>query len=512
VRRLILTAVLFLAGIIVFSGFQCASRNISTAKMKIQTKEYDKAIQNLKEELALKPESPEANLLLVKAYYLNKDFIDAANAAGKAEETNAGNPQGLMEIRTLTYATWIELYNKAINYYNKADDGNKAILDTMLMYVDAALEIRPENVNNWNMKGLALDQLGKTDEAIDAYKMFVEKFRPEIEAAETYGLYLGMKMTDLFARAGAPAPQDRVSALPSGDTMYVNLFNSAGSSLYVSSLKAAGTKTKLISGWLVNPPDNWSRDEKFQNFQLTVAPIANIADYCIKQEDWNCVIDYVSILTKIEPLNQEANRTLVLAYQKTNKIDQAVKSLEELTTKYPDNKIYWANWGDLLLNTNIEDRNVDKFKEAIGKYEKALEIDKNFDVALVNIAATYKNIASVEQKKQEEMLDENPDMEPNTDAYFPDLEKSAEYFERVLAIKDSEFHGDYTIMSELANIYLVLDKEEELRGIVKKLEAEEYALPASKKEDYYYKMLKIYSMLKESEKTQEVKQKIENLK
>ncbi len=58
-----------------------------------------------------------------------------------------------------------------INYYLLVEDNSQAAID----YINKALEQDPENASLYFAKGLALDKLGKHDEAIEAYKISISK-------------------------------------------------------------------------------------------------------------------------------------------------------------------------------------------------------------------------------------------------------------------------------------------------------------------------------------------------
>ncbi len=58
-----------------------------------------------------------------------------------------------------------------INYYLLVEDNSQAAID----YINKALEQDPDNASLYFAKGLALDKIGKHDEAIAAYKLSIEK-------------------------------------------------------------------------------------------------------------------------------------------------------------------------------------------------------------------------------------------------------------------------------------------------------------------------------------------------
>ena len=70
------------------------------------------------------------------------------------------------------------------------------------------------------------------------------------------------------------------------------------------------------------------------------------------------------------------------------------------------------------------------------------------------------------------------------------------------------YQNDMFILSELANIYQVLEEKDKLNKTIRNLEAIEYTIPENQKEQYYLNMLKIYSEKGDDKKLEEIKKKI----
>ncbi|HOK14859.1 MAG TPA: tetratricopeptide repeat protein, partial [Candidatus Kapabacteria bacterium] len=204
-----------------------------------------------------------------------------------------------------------------------------------------------------------------------------------------------------------------------------------------------------------------------------------------------------------EPYNADANTSLINLYIELDKKDVAIKEMEELVKAEPDNKIYWEQYGSLLMNFGDYD-------SAIEKYKKSLSIDPNYDFALRNIASAYKNKAYKIQVEEQDKLDKDPKYKINVEAFLPYLRSSAEFFER--SLNTEQFRDDMDVLAELANIYLVTNEKNKLDAVVSKLEAIEDKIDDSKKSNYYLKMIKIYSDMKNEKKLKEVQSKFENIK
>lgn len=183
-------------------------------------------------------------------------------------------------------------------------------------------------------------------------------------------------------------------------------------------------------------------------------------------------------------------------------MDVAIKELEDLIAKNPNNKYYWSQYGDIMMNSG-------KYDEAIEKYKKALDIDSEFDLVVRNIASAYKNKASVIQKAQADAISKDKTVKADTEKYFPFLRESAKFFEK--SRRSSTFRNDFIVLSELANIYTVL-QDSKLQDALTELENLEPSIPQESKERYYLSLLAIYGANKMDAKYDQTQKKIENLK
>jgi tetratricopeptide (TPR) repeat protein len=159
--------------------------------------------------------------------------------------------------------------------------------------------------------------------------------------------------------------------------------------------------------------------------------------------------------------------------------------------------MYRAQYGDILLQLG-------EYDKAIVQYEQALKVDPNFDFALRNCAAAYKNKVALIQKKQIETGKNEPQ------EYINDLEKSIEYFEKCR--KTPRFMNDYEVLGELAQLYFVNNKVDKVKEMAAELEALDPLVKQEDKEKYLYVLLKVYdSYLKNEKKMKEIQEKINSL-
>lgn len=173
--RLFLAAILMLG--ITFLGFQCASTELTSAKLYIQQKNYDKAIEVLQKEVEKNPKSDEGLYLLgfingEKGNY--ESMIDNYNkslAISKNFEKNIDDSKKYF---------WATLFNRGVSNYQKGvkatdKDSSKVLYDKSISDFNYALMIQPDSADTY--KNLAFVYLSKGDNmsAIKPLEKLIEK-------------------------------------------------------------------------------------------------------------------------------------------------------------------------------------------------------------------------------------------------------------------------------------------------------------------------------------------------
>lgn len=276
-----------------------------------------------------------------------------------------------------------------------------------------------------------------------------------------------------------------------------------GNEIYLHSIKESSAESYKVTGWRLNLPEEWRSVEKFQYNPINIDPYAALAQKYYSNKKYDDAIRNLNYLITLKPSNKEASGLKIQILQETGNTDKAIAELEEATKISPENKRYWLQFGDLLSSMG-------KYDEAISKYEAALRIDPNYDYALYNIASAYKNKAGSLQKIEQEKLEKDPKYQIKTENYFPDLEKSAEYYTRTS--QTEQFTDNHNVLLQLANIYQVIENKEKLDETLKKLDEVEFMVEQNEKRAFYLDLLKLYSTMKNETKTQLIQKKLENLK
>lgn len=488
--------ILFFVFTIVLQSFQCESPEMTTAKLAIRNKDLDKAEANLEKEIRNNPNNAEAYIILAEVRLNKYDYMGAAKAI-KSSDSVTKDFRLKIQAEQFKGNLWRIAYNSGIDLFNRYfGTRDTKFLDSSIKVFQAGIYVRPQIYDFYPLIAQAYELKGDTDNAVKYYTLYTEMISNELNLSKNYGVYLKMPREDFLAKVGKPIYTRGIRFSPERDSLLIDRFDIKGEEVYLYS--SDKEKVFKIFGWRVNPPKDWLNDEKEQPTELNTTPFAALAQTFFNRGDYENSIKYIKMLLLLEPDNSDANAFLVNIYQLQNKQEDAIKFAQSLIAQDPNNKLYHAIYGDILLQLG-------KYDEAISEYEKSLKIDPNYDIVIRNCAAAYKNKVAIIQKRQleENKLDEKE--------YISDLQKSAEYFER--AKKTPRFANDFEVYKDLAEIYFVMNKQDNLKQIVAEMEALDPLIKDEEREAYLLALLKIYSSFtKDEKKTKQVQERLENLK
>ena len=173
---------------IIFLGFQCSSTELNSARLYIQQKNWDKAIEVLKEDVKKNPQSDEGYYLLGTVYSeLNKteEMIEAFNKSLAISNKFAD------KISEYKAYQWANNYNRGVSLFQR---GNKTEdKDSSKMYYDMAIDaykkaaiLEPDSGLTFRNLAFVYLTTGKNEEAIEPLKRLID-----LEKAEEGYQYLG---------------------------------------------------------------------------------------------------------------------------------------------------------------------------------------------------------------------------------------------------------------------------------------------------------------------------------
>ena len=141
-RLKILIALALLFGIAT-TGFDCQSTEITSAKLYIQQKQYDKALESLQKEVAKNPKSDEGYYLMGYIYGEQGNYSEMVNAYNKSLAASDKFKDDISKSNTYY---WANQFNKGVKLYQNGtketnSDSSKILLDKSIVAFKNAIMI-----------------------------------------------------------------------------------------------------------------------------------------------------------------------------------------------------------------------------------------------------------------------------------------------------------------------------------------------------------------------------------
>lgn len=544
-KKIVYSLIIIIVSGLAIQGFACSSKEMLDAKVFYERKEYDKAIDNLQRELAKNPNNEEARLYLVRIRMEQGDLREAAKIIMDTTKTMT-NPKFKDQLPKYKNKLWVESYNKGITSYNQYFSTNdEAQLDSASYYFEIGSILRPTLLDFYFLRGNVLQLKGDTAASLKEYDKYVNGMKEQIAFAYNNKFQINQNIEEVKSTLSLET-KVRLDTLNENNIQRTDV---SGEKYFYSRWNSSTNEYEL-KGWRTSFPADWLDNEKLTFIEFRTDVFFILSEYYYnKGYDLNIAYDeyyselspeekekiekdkknlatlteskykstkeksnghlekalkYLELYQKIDPMNNNSNSSIIQIYKDMGKEDVALQKLDNLTKENPTNPLYWTMWADMLAN-------LERFDDAISKYEEALKLDPNYDFALRNIASTYKNKAVKIQEEEKELKEKDEKYEINVDRYFPLIEKSIEYFEK--ARQTDTFKNDFMLLMELANNYIVLNKlkDEKFKQVLNDIQKVEFKVEESQKELFYTKWLKIANDTKDNTRTQYIIKKIGQL-
>ena len=173
-RSKILLGIILLLGM-VFTGFDCASTEITSAKLYMQQKNYDKALVSLKKEVAKNPKSDEGYYLLGVVYGEKKNYDNMMDAFNKSQAISQKYSKKISDQKRFY---WANLFNKGVGLFQKGTgtsnkDSAKVYYGKSITAFEAATKIEPDSASTYKNLAFVYMNDQKYDEAVAPLKKLI---------------------------------------------------------------------------------------------------------------------------------------------------------------------------------------------------------------------------------------------------------------------------------------------------------------------------------------------------
>jgi len=366
-----------------FSAYQCASTEITSARLYIQQKNYEKAEEVLKKEVTKNPQSEEGWYLTGFVKHEKRDYkgmLEAFNQALKINKTHE------REINQLLKASWAENFNDGVNYFNAANrsanqDSVKILRQKAINAFETAIMMQPDSNDTYRNLVFVYLSAGDLDGAIEPSERWVNK----VKSLESYQFITELYYTKAEQQWNkyqtSKNPVDSVKAVelyqitekyateglakyPNDGTLNSFLFNT-----YISLGKKDLALSKAKAAVEANPND------KFANY--------NAGTMLLEAKEYEQAVKYFKKALEIDPKYENAIYNIAACYinwgiqvrekeEEANKTDKsylqyfenAKTYLEQLVELSPNDYKTWERLGQVYAVLGMKEKAEAAFNKA----------------------------------------------------------------------------------------------------------------------------------------------------
>ncbi len=151
-----------------FTGYQCSSTELTSAKLYIQQKNFDKALDALKKETDKNPKSDEGYYLMGYIFGEKEDYDNLISSYNKSLSISKNFEK---DIENSKKYHWAQLFNKGVGFYQRAtnvknEDSVKMYYDKSVWAFNYAIKLEPDSADTYRNLSLVYISQGKYDDAI----------------------------------------------------------------------------------------------------------------------------------------------------------------------------------------------------------------------------------------------------------------------------------------------------------------------------------------------------------
>ncbi|GBD88697.1 TPR repeat-containing protein YrrB [bacterium BMS3Abin03] len=377
----ILIIVTFMAGLI-FTGFQCSSTELTSARLYIQQKNFDKALEVLQKEVQKNPKSDEGWYLLGFVYG-EKNMIDSMVTA--YDNSLAVSKKFGKEIDNNKLSKWADNFNKGATYFQRGNsitdkDSAKIYYDRSAEAFKIATILEPDSADSYKNLAFVYLSEGKNKEAIEPLQKLID-LKQELDGYKYLGqIYytLGLNSRQAYQLEGNAEDSVRaeeyfkkaISILDAGSKLYPDdgdiLKTLSASYIQTGKLDIA---LKSFETLVEKEPENKTYRYNYGVILLQAGdyPAAETQfkkaleiDPDYENASYNLGITYVTWGTK---LSKEIEASGEFSDEYKQKYKEAIPYLEKVIEREPDNAEVWNLLGKVYSVLDMQDKAINAFNK-----------------------------------------------------------------------------------------------------------------------------------------------------
>jgi tetratricopeptide (TPR) repeat protein len=373
----ILLVVAFFAGMI-FSGFQCSSTELTSARLYIQQKNFDKAIEVLKMDVEKNPKSDEGWFLLGHTYGELGDIDSMILAYDKSLAISNKFETQIVDSKNYH---WANKFNNGVNLFQRAnntadEDSARVFYDKSIDAFEMAAIIQPDSADAFKNMAFVYMSSGRNELAIEPLQELVN-LKKELDGYRYLGeIYytIGANKNSEYERTGNV--KDSLEATEYIDKAIIVLEEG------VATYPNDGELTRILNASYI---ENGRIEEALKSSKLLVDAEPDNETYrynygviLLQKNDFPGAEEQFRKALEIKPDYENAAYNLGLTYVKWG---TQLKMEEEETEVYTDEDIEKYSQAlpylELIVETDSENAEIwellGKVYSILGMQEKAMD-------------------------------------------------------------------------------------------------------------------------------------------
>ncbi|MFO7447189.1 MAG: tetratricopeptide repeat protein, partial [Ignavibacteriaceae bacterium] len=357
------------------TGFQCSSTELTSAKLYIQQKNYDKALEALNNEVSKNPQSDEGFYLLGVVYGEQEKFSEMVDVFNKSLAVSNKFEKDINDTKRYY---WANLFNKGVTLYQRATssqnpDSSKVNYDLSITAFDHAIAIEPDSADAYRNLAFVQISRGEYDKAIAPLEKLIT-LNTEPEGYRFLGEILYNKGIEAKAQDSVKAQEyfnKAITVLEQGrkdnptDSDILLLLSNA----YIGANKLDVAIDAFKAGVATEPENQYYR----YNYGVVLLGSGNFTeaeeqfkkaveiDPNYDKAIYNLAVTYVRWGTA---LSLEAEEKGIQSTEHKAKYELALPHLEKMTQLKPDDAQAWELLGRVYTVLGMADKATNAFAKA----------------------------------------------------------------------------------------------------------------------------------------------------
>ena len=358
-----------------FMGYQCGSTELTSAKLYIQQKNYDKARDLLEQEVQKNPKSDEGYYLLGVVYGEKNEYDKMVNAYNKSLSISNNFKENIEQSKQYYWAT---LFNRGVKSYqgginSQSEDSSRVYFSNAVNYFETAIAIIPDSADAYKNLAFVYINMEEYEKAVKPLRKLVEKEK-SVEAYQFLGEILyeqGNKLKENDESAAMDKYNEAIKILEEGRKIYPNepKILLALSNSYIAANKLDVAKDVFKAGVEAEPDNPYYRynygvlllgGREYEEAEKQFLKAIEIKpDY--ENALYNLGVTYVKWGTYLNELADEKGET---SNEYKEKYRMALPHLEKAAQIKSDDAALWELLGKVYTVLGMQEDAINAFNKA----------------------------------------------------------------------------------------------------------------------------------------------------